>query len=113
VNIRGSYDASSIVIRVLSKIPRKEVVTYGPVSIDNASKLLSKNRSAKIGPADTVKMLIARLEQNEKDRAELIKNMAERQEILVQSIQVLNARLRISLVLAVLLAMGPIFILPR
>jgi hypothetical protein len=54
---------------------------------------------------------IARLEQNEKDQAELIKSMAERQEILVQSIQVLNARLKISFLISIILVIGFIYIL--
>ncbi|MEK6741975.1 MAG: hypothetical protein AABZ15_00030 [Nitrospirota bacterium] len=105
--------AASFIIGILAKIPWKEILKYGPVIIDTASNLLSKNRSAKIGPADTVEIRIARLEQNEKDQAELIKSMAERQEILVHSIQVLNARLNISLLIAVLLVIGFIYILFR
>lgn len=104
---------ASFIIGVLAKIPWKEIIKYGPVIIDSASNLLSRNRSAKIGPADTVEIRIARLEQNEKDQAELIKNMAERQEILVRSIQVLNARLNISLFISILLALGFIYILLR
>ena len=105
--------AASLIIGILSRIPWKEILKYGPIIIDAASNLLSRNKAAKIGPADTLEMRIARLEQNEKDQAELIKNMAERQEILVQSIQVLNARLKISLLIVVILAIGLIYILLR
>ncbi len=105
--------AASFIIGVLTKIPWKEIVKYGPVIIDTASNLLSRNRSAKTGPADTVEMRIARLEQNEKDQAELIKNMAERQEILVQSIQVLNTRLKMSFSISMLLVLGFIYMLLR
>jgi hypothetical protein len=105
--------AASFIIGVLAKIPWKEIIKYGPVIIDTASNLLSRNRSAKIGPADTVEIRIARLEQNEKDQAELIKNMAERQEVLVRSIQVLNARLKISFLFLIILAIGFIYILFR
>ena len=102
--------AGFYIIRVLAKIPWKELIKYGPVIIDKASSLLSRNRSAKIGPADTIEIRIARLEQNEKDQAELIKNMAERQEILVQSIQVLNARLKISFLISIALAIGLVYV---
>jgi len=105
--------AASFIIGVLAKIPWKEIIKYGPVIIDSASNLLSRNRAAKIGPADTVEIRIARLEQNEKDQAELIKNMAERQEILVQSIHVLDTRLKISFLISLLLALGFIYILLR
>jgi hypothetical protein len=105
--------AASFIIGVLAKIPWKEIIKYGPVIIDTASNLLSRNRSAKIGPADTVEIRIARLEQNEKDQAELIKNMAERQEVLVRSIQVLNERLKISFLFLIILAIGFIYILFR
>jgi len=105
--------AAFTIIRVLAKIPWKEIIKYGPVIINTASNLLSRNRSAKIGPADTVEMRIARLEQNEKDQAELIKNMAERQEILVKSIQVVNARSNISLLISVMLAIGFLYVLLR
>ena len=105
--------AASFIIGVLAKIPWKEIIKYGPVIIDSASNLLSRNRAAKIGPADTVEIRIARLEQNEKDQAELIKNMAERQEILVQSIHVLDIRLKISFLISILLALGFIYILLR
>jgi hypothetical protein len=105
--------AASFIIGVLAKIPWKEIIKYGPVIIDSASNLLSRNRAAKIGPADTVEIRIARLEQNEKDQAELIKNMAERQEILVQSIHVLDTRLKISFLISILLALGFIYILLR
>jgi len=105
--------AASFIIGVLAKIPWKEIIKYGPVIIDSASNLLSRNRAAKIGPADTVEIRIARLEQNEKDQAELIKNMAERQEILVHSIHVLDTRLKISFLISILLALGFIYILLR
>lgn len=105
--------AAFYVIRVLAKIPWKEIIKYGPVIIATATSLLSRNRSAKIGPADTVEIRIARLEQNEKDQAELIKSMAERQEILVQSIQVLDARLKISFLILIILAIGFIYLLFR
>lgn len=104
---------ASFIIGVLAKIPWKEIIKYGPVIIDTASNLLSRNKSVKIGPADTIEMRIGRLEQNEKDQAELIKSMAERQEILVQSIQVLNARLKISFLISILLAVGFIYIILR
>jgi len=102
--------AGFYIIRVLAKIPWKELIKYGPVIIDKASSLLSRNRSARIDPADTIEIRIARLEQNEKDQAELIKNMAERQEILVQSIQVLNARLKISFLISIALAIGLVYV---
>ena len=105
--------AAFYVLRVLAKIPWKEIIKYGPVIIDTAANLLSRNRSARIGPADTIETRITRLEQNEKDQAELIKSMAERQEILVQSIQVLNARLKISLSIAVILAGAFVYLLLR
>ena len=105
--------AASVIIRVLAKIPWKEIIKYGPVIMNTASNLLSRNRSARIDPADTVEIRIARLEQNEKDQAELIKSMAERQEILVQSIQVLNARLKIAFIISLLLAIGLVYILLR
>jgi len=105
--------AAFYIIRVLAKIPWKEIMKYGPVIIASASTLLSKNKSVKIDPADTIEMRIARLEQNEKDQAELIKSMAERQEILVQSIRVLHARLNISLSISAMLAIGLITILFR
>jgi hypothetical protein len=81
--------------------------------MNTASSLLSRNRSARIDPADTVEIRIARLEQNEKDQAELIKSMAERQEMLVQSIHVLSARLKIALTISAILAVGFIFSLFR
>jgi len=105
--------AASVIIRVLSKIPWKEIIKYGPVIMNTASNLLSRNRSARIDPADTVEIRIARLEQNEKDQAELIKSMAERQEMLVQSIHVLSARLKIALILSLVLAIALIYILIR
>jgi len=105
--------AASVIIGVLSKIPWKEIIKYGPVIMNTASNLLSRNRSARVEPADTVEMRIARLEQNEKDQAELIKNMAERQEMLVQSIHVLSARLKIAFILSLVLAIGLIYILIR
>lgn len=105
--------AASFIIGILAKIPWKEIIKYGPVIIDTASNLLSRNRSAKIGPAETVDMRIARLEQNEKDQAELIKSMAVRQELLVQSIQVLNARLNIAFFILTILAIGLIYVLLR
>jgi hypothetical protein len=105
--------AAFSIIRVLAKIPWKEILKYGPVIIDTASNLLSRNRSSKSGPADPIETRIARLEQNEKDQAELIKNMAERQEILVQSIQVLDARLKISFLILIILVIGFIYILFR
>jgi hypothetical protein len=105
--------AAWYIIRVLSKIPWKEIITYGPVIINTASNLLLRNRSAKVDPADTIEMRIARLEQNEKDQAELIKSMAERQELLIQSIQVLDARLKISFVISIILAIGLIYVLLR
>jgi len=105
--------AASFIVGVLSRIPWKEIVKYGPVIIDAASNLLSRNRSAKTGSADTVEVRIARLEQNEKDQAELIKNMAERQEILVQSIQVLNTRLKMLFFISMMLVIGLIYILLR
>jgi hypothetical protein len=105
--------AAFYIIRVLAKIPWKEIIKYGPVIIATASSLLSRSKSVKIDPADTIEMRIARLEQNEKDQAELIKNMAERQEILVQSIQVLDARLKISFLISIILAIGFIYILFR
>ena len=101
--------AASVIIRVLAKIPWKEILKYGPVIIDRASWLLSRNRSVKIDPADTMEIRIARLEQNERDQAELIKSMAERQEMLVQSIQVLNARLKISLLILIILVIGLVY----
>jgi len=104
---------ASVIIRVLAKIPWKEIIKYGPVIMNTASNLLSRNRSARIDPADTVEIRIARLEQNEKDQAELIKNMAERQEILVKSIQVVNARSNISLLISVMLAIGFLYVLLR
>jgi hypothetical protein len=105
--------AAFYIIRVLAKIPWKEILKYGPVIIDTASNLLSRNRSSKISPADTVEMRIARLEQNEKDQAELIKNMAERQEILVQSFQVLDARLKIAFLILIILAIAFLYMLLR
>jgi hypothetical protein len=101
--------AAFYIIRILSKIPWKEIIKYGPVIIDTASSLLSRNRLTRIDPAETVEMRIVRLEQNEKDQAELIKDMAERQEILVQSIQVLDARLKIALSISAILAIGLIY----
>jgi len=105
--------AASFIIGVLTKIPWKEIIKYGPVIINTASNLLSRNRSARIDPAETVEIRIARLEQNEKDQAELIKSMAERQEMLVQSIHVLSARLKIALILSLVLAIALIYILIR
>jgi hypothetical protein len=101
------------IISVLAKIPWKDILKYGPVIIDKASGLLSRNRSVRVDPADTMESRIARLEQNEKDQAELIKNMAERQEILVQSIQVLNARLKISLLISTVLFLGLVYFILR
>ena len=101
------------IIRVLAKIPWKEIIKYGPVIMNTASGLLSRNRSARIDPTDTIEIRIARLEQNEKDQAELIKSMAERQEILVQSIHVLDARLKIAFFISLALAVGLIYILLR
>jgi len=100
---------ASVIIRVLAKIPWKEIIKYGPVIMNTASNLLSRNRSARIDPADTVEIRIARLEQNEKDQAELIKSVAERQEMLVQSIHVLNARLKIAFIFSLVLAIGLIY----
>jgi len=105
--------AASFIIGILAKIPWKEIVKYGPVIIDTASSLLSRNRSNRLDPAETVEMRIARLEQNEKDQAELIKDMAERQELLIQGIRVLNARLNISLSISAILAVGLITMLLR
>jgi hypothetical protein len=105
--------AAFSIIRVLAKIPWKEIIKYGPVIVNTATNLLSRNKSARINPADTIEIRIARLEQNEKDQAELIKNMAERQEILVQSIQVLNARLKIAFFFSGILAIGFIYALLR
>jgi hypothetical protein len=105
--------AASFIIGILAKIPWKEILKYGPVIIDRASSLLSRNRAARIDLSDTVEKRIARLEQNENDQAELIKDMAERQEILVQSIRVLHARLNILLFLSVILAIGLITMLLR
>jgi len=105
--------AASFIIGILAKIPWNEIIKYGPVIIDTASNLLSRNRSAKIGPAETVEKRIARLEQNEKDQAELIKSMAERQELLVQSIRVLNVRLNITFFISAILAIGLIYVLLR
>ena len=105
--------AAYYIIRVLAKIPWKEIIKYGPVIMNTASTLLSRNRSARVEPADTVEMRIARLEQNEKDQAELIKSMAERQEMLVQSIHVLSARLKIAFIFSLVLAIGLIYILLR
>jgi len=105
--------AASFIIGILAKIPWNEIIKYGPVIIDTASNLLSRNRSAKIGAAESVEMRIARLEQNEKDQAELIKSMAERQELLVQSIRVLNVRLNITFFISAILAIGFIYLLLR
>jgi hypothetical protein len=105
--------AASFIIGILAKIPWKEILKYSPVIIDTASHLFVRNREARIDPSDTVEMRIARLEQNEKDQAELIKDMAERQEILVQSIRVLSARLNISLSVSIILALGLIYTLLR
>ena len=105
--------AASLIIGILAKIPWKEILKYGPVIIDTASNLLSRNRAARIGPSDTVEIRITRLEQNEKDQAELIKDMAERQEMLVQSIRVLHARLNLSFSISVMLAIGLITVLLR
>lgn len=105
--------AASFIVGVLAKIPWKEIIKYGPVIITAASSLLSRSNSAKIDPAETIEMRIARLEQNEKDQAELIKNMAERQEILVRSIKVLDTRLKISFLILIVLAIGLIYILFR
>jgi len=105
--------AASFIIRVLTKVPWKELLKYGPVILDAATGLLARNKAAKTDPADPLEIRIARLEQNEKDQAELVKSMAERQEVLVQSIDVLNARLKLSFLLSVVLAIGLIYILVR
>jgi hypothetical protein len=86
--------AAFYIIRVLAKIPWKEIIKYGPVIIATASSLLSRSKSVKIDPADTIEM-------------------AERQEILVQSIQVLDARLKISFLILIILAIGFIYVLFR
>jgi len=104
---------ASFIIKVLTRIPWKELLKYGPIIIDAASGLLSRNRSARIDAADTMEARIARLEQNEKDQAELIQSMAERQEFLVQSIEVLNARLKLSFITSCVLFAGIIYMLVR
>ncbi len=100
------------ILNVLSGIPWKEVLKYGQPIVAAASGLLAKNKTA-TSQKVSLETRIARLEENERAQAELIKNMAERQEFLLNAVQLLDKRIKYIFGISILLAIGLIFALVK
>jgi CBS domain containing-hemolysin-like protein len=100
------------VIKVLSKIPWKDVLKFGPAILEAASGLFARNTSPH-SKQETLESRVARLESNEKEQAELIQKMAERQEFLLRTAQVLDTRIKLLFGLSIALLIALVFALLR
>ena len=99
-------------IKILSKIPWKDVFKYAPAILEVASNLLTRNKSSQPKQA-SIEDRVAMLESNEREQAELIKKMAERQEFLLRAAQVLDLRIKLLFGFSIILSIGLIFALLR
>jgi len=89
---------------ILTTIPWKDIVKYGPTLLEAARELFkrSKEQSAK----ETLEERVERLEGNEKVQAQLIEQLVERQELLLSAIQVINSRLKLLFICALVTVVG-------
>lgn len=99
-------------IKVLSKIPWKDVLKFSPEILKAASSLFARNKNSH-SKQETLESRIVRLESNEKEQAELIENLAERQEFLLRTAQVLDTRIKLLFGLSIVLLIALVFALLR
>ena len=84
--------SAATVAGLLTAIPWKTIFEHGPGLIDSARTLFRKSRDANANESPE-----ERLEQLEKivrEQAQLIEQLAERQNLLLTAIQVINSRLK-------------------
>ncbi len=100
------------ILGILSGIPWKEIIKYSPSVIAAASDLLAKNKDG-AHKKSGLGVRIARLEENERAQAELVRNMAETQEFLLKTVRLLDKRFKFISCVSVLLATGLVFALVK
>jgi len=77
---------------LLTAIPWKQIFQHGPAVVDGAKSLFKKSKDP--NAKESLEERVERLERNEKEQARLIEQLAERQELLLSTIQVINSRLK-------------------
>jgi len=77
---------------LLTAIPWKTIIEHGPGLLDSARGLFKKSRDPNV--RETPEERLERLEKIVKEQAQLIEQLAERQNLLLTAIQVINSRLK-------------------
>jgi len=77
---------------LLTAIPWKTIIEHGPGLLDSARGLFKKSRDPNV--KETPEERLERLEKIVKEQAQLIEQLAERQNLLLTAIQVINSRLK-------------------
>jgi len=77
---------------VLTAIPWKDIFQHGPTLLDSARGLFKKSREQDL--REPLEERVGKLERIEKEQAQLIEQLVERQELLLATIQVISSRLK-------------------
>lgn len=80
------------VVSILTAIPWDKIFEHGPTLLDSARGIFKK--SIEHNAKETLEDRVERLERNEKEQAQLIEQLVERQELLLSTIQVISSRLK-------------------
>lgn len=96
----------AVITSVLANIPWGRIIEHGPDLINSAKELFNRNKRENTSPKETLEERVIRLEQNERDQAKLIEQLAERQELLLKTIAILNTRFKILAFVSVLVILG-------
>lgn len=96
--------SAAIVAGVLTAIPWKELFQHGPTLLNSARGLFNKSKEQ--NAKESLEARVERLERNEKDQAQLIEQLVERQELLLSAIQVINSRLKALFIGTLVTAVG-------
>jgi hypothetical protein len=85
--------SAATVAGILTQIPWKEIFQHGPTLLNSAKGLFdnSKKQNAK----ESLEERVERLIKNEKEQAQLIEQLVERQELFLSTIRVINSRLKV------------------
>jgi len=96
--------SAATVAGILTAIPWKELFQHGPTLLDSARGLFKKSKEQ--NAKESLEQRVERLERNEKDQAQLIERLVERQELLLSAIQVINSRLKALFICTLVTAVG-------
>jgi hypothetical protein len=84
--------SAAAVTKILTAIPWTDIFKHGPGLLDSAKGLFNKSKEPHA--KGSLEDRIARLEKNEKEQAQLIEQLVERQELLLSAVQVIGFRLK-------------------